>query len=252
MPCCLSYTPTMGREHLLRGRWMSLANHFEHVDTWVFDLDNTLYPRACDLFAQMDRRMTAYVEAKLSLPFDEARKVQKEYYRDYGTTLRGLMAINKIDALEYLKFVHDIDYSPVKESPRLRAALMALPGRKLIFTNGDVPHAKRTTDRLGITDLFEDVFDIVAADLLPKPERSTYEKFIKQCDVNPATAAMFEDIPRNLLVPHDMKMATVLVSDSPEGQALQLEWEKVRLDDEHIHHRTDDLAVFLEEVLDAS
>ncbi|MEM8839814.1 MAG: pyrimidine 5'-nucleotidase [Pseudomonadota bacterium] len=221
---------------------------FADVDTWVFDLDNTLYPRKCDLFAQMDRRMTAYVQKTLDLPFDDARKVQKAYYRDYGTTLRGLMMVNHIDPLDYLEFVHDIDYSPVEPAPQLRAAIEKLPGRKLIFTNGDEPHARRTTDRLGISDLFHDVFDIVAADLLPKPDRATYERFIDRTGTKPEKAAMFEDIARNLLVPHAMQMRTVLVSDVPEGEALRLEFERAHEDDDHIHHRTDDLTSFLEKV----
>ena len=150
---------------------------FKGVDAWIFDLDNTLYPRSCDLFAQMDVRMTAFIENLLNLPFDEARKIQKDYYRDYGTTLRGLMIEKKINPKDYLDFVHDIDYAPVKDAPDLRAALEQLPGRRVIFTNGDVPHAKRTTDRLGITDLFDHVFDIVASDLMPKPHRGPYEQF---------------------------------------------------------------------------
>lgn len=223
---------------------------FKTVDTWVFDLDNTLYPRSCDLFAQMDVRMTEFIQNLLDLSFDDARSVQKTHYRDYGTTLRGLMSVHKIDPKIYLDFVHDIDYSPVKEAPMLRKALEALPGRKLIFTNGDVPHAQRTTDRLGITDLFDSVFDIVAADLLPKPHRNTYEKFVDVTGIDPARAAMFEDLPRNLTVAHEMQMRTVLIADSPEGSILRQDWETEVVDADHIHHHTTDLTDFLYQVLD--
>ncbi|MEO1066326.1 MAG: pyrimidine 5'-nucleotidase [Pseudomonadota bacterium] len=222
---------------------------FRDVDTWIFDLDNTLYPRSCDLFSQMHVRMTAYVQKALDLPHDEAFKVQKQYYRDYGTTLRGLMIVDGIDPLDYLDYVHDIDYSPVPHSPDLRAAIDALPGRKLIFTNGDVPHANRTTDRLGITDLFDHVFDVVAADLIPKPDRVTYEKFIATTGIDPARSSMFEDLPRNLVVPHDMGMVTVLISESQEGEALTMDWEKAKHDADHVHHRTDNLTGFLQTVL---
>lgn len=222
---------------------------FREIDTWIFDLDNTLYPRSCDLFAQMDLRMTAFIQQLMDLPFDEARKVQKTHYHDYGTTLSGLMSVNNINPVDYLNFVHDIDYSPVEEAPLLRAAIKALPGRKLIFTNGDVPHANRTTDKLGITDLFDSVFDIIAADLVPKPHRKPYEKFIKTSNVNPKRAAMFEDLPRNLAVPHDMEMLTVLIEDPPVGSVERQAWETNITDATHVHHQTGDLTEFLQEVL---
>ena len=224
---------------------------FKGVDAWIFDLDNTLYPRSCDLFAQMDVRMTAFIENLLNLPFDDARKIQKDYYRDYGTTLRGLMIEKKINPKDYLDFVHDIDYAPVKDAPDLRAALEELPGRRVIFTNGDVPHAKRTTDRLGITDLFDHVFDIVASDLIPKPHRAPYEQFLGVTGIEPTRAAFFEDLPRNLAVPHEMGMRTVLVIDPPTGSVPRMDWETTISNEEHVHHTTDDLAAFLKQVLEA-
>lgn len=223
-------------------------HRFRDVDTWIFDLDNTLYPRTCDLYAQMDQRMTAFIQQLKGLSYDEARHLQKTHYRDYGTTLRGLMTIEKINPIEYLDFVHDIDYSPVMQAPDLRAAIEALPGRKMIFTNGDVPHARRTTDRLGITDLFEHVFDIVAADLVPKPHREPYEKFLSVTGTDPKRAAMFEDLPRNLAVPHAMEMRTVLIADPPEGVVARQSWETLITDAEHVHHQTHDLTAFLQDV----
>lgn len=222
---------------------------FRDVDTWIFDLDNTLYPRSCDLFSQMDVRMTEFIQNLKGLAFDEARFIQKQHYHDYGTTLNGLMQVDKIDPVDYLNFVHDIDYSPVKAAPDLRAAIKALPGRKMIFTNGDVPHAKRTTDKLGITDLFDHVFDIIAADLVPKPHRAPYEKFIQTANIDPKRAAMFEDLPRNLAVPHEMEMRTVLIKDPPKVTAERQSWEVAIVDHAHVHFQTDDLTSFLEEVV---
>ncbi|MEP4704663.1 MAG: pyrimidine 5'-nucleotidase [Hyphomicrobiales bacterium] len=221
---------------------------FCDVDTWIFDLDNTLYPRSCDLFAQMNVRMTQFIQDLKGLPFDEARIMQKKHYHDYGTTLRGLMKVENINPEDYLNFVHDIDYSPVKPAPDLRAAIDALPGRKMIFTNGDVPHAKRTTDKLGITDLFEHVFDIIAADLVPKPHRDPYEKFIKLANIDPTHAAMFEDLPRNLAVPHEMKMRTVLIQDPPDSTESRQPWEVEITNADHVHFQTSDLTGFLQEV----
>ena len=221
---------------------------FRDVDTWIFDLDNTLYPRSCDLFAQMDLRMTQFIQDLKGLPFDEARIIQKKHYQIYGTTLCGLMKVENINPVDYLNFVHDIDYSPVKEAPDLRAAIEALPGRKMIFTNGDVLHAKRTTNKLGISDLFEHVFDIIAADLVPKPHRNPYEKFINEAHIDPKRAAMFEDLPRNLAVPHDMGMRTVLIQDPPKISAERQPWEVEVTNADHVHFQTPDLARFLEDV----
>ena len=138
---------------------------FAHVTEWVFDLDNTLYPRHIDLFSQIDKKMTAYVRELLGLDHDAARGIQKKYYREHGTTLKGLMLNHGIEPNDFLEKVHDIDYSWVKPDPELAQAIKALPGRKFIFTNGDTPHAERTAQALGILDHFDDIFDIIAADL---------------------------------------------------------------------------------------
>lgn len=221
---------------------------FRGVETWIFDLDNTLYPRSCDLFAQMNVRMTQFIQNLKGLAFDEARFIQKQHYHDYGTTLRGLMMVDQIDPVDYLNFVHGIDYSPVKAAPDLRAAIEALPGRKMIFTNGDTGHAKRTTDKLGITDLFDHVFDIIAADLVPKPDRAPYEQFIKLANIDPKSAAMFEDLPRNLAVPHDMGMRTVLIQDPPDSTEERQPWEVAVTNADHVHFQTPNLTRFLEEI----
>ena len=218
---------------------------FAHVSEWVFDLDNTLYPRRVDLFSQIDVKMTAFIRTLLGLDHDAARALQKQYYRDHGTTLQGLMINHGIDANAFLQAVHDIDYSVLSPDPDLAAAIEALPGRKFIFTNGDVPHAERTARALGILDHFDDIFDIIAADLMPKPAASTYDMFLRRHGVHAEKAAMFEDLPRNLVVPHALGMRTVLIVPNNMDTVVSEIWENEGAQEEHIHHLTDDLAGFL-------
>lgn len=218
---------------------------FDRITDWVFDLDNTLYPRHTDLFSQIDRNMTEYVSELLRLPREEARKLQKQYYRDHGTTLSGLMTVHGIDPNDFLEKVHDIDYSWVKPDPALGDAIRALPGRKFIFTNGDVGHAQRTANALGILDHFDEIFDIIAAGLTPKPARQTYDLFLSQHGVDSSQAVMFEDLPRNLVVPKALGMATVLVVPHNLDQALGETWEHDGQEGDHIDYVTDNLTSFL-------
>lgn len=224
----------------------SLAVQFQNVENWIFDLDNTLYPRHTDLFAQIDQKISAYVSRLLDLTHEEARKVQKGYYRDYGTTLRGLMMEHKISPDAFLEYVHDIDYSPVEPNPELGAAIEKLPGRKFIFTNGDRPHAERTANALGITDHFEDIFDIVWGDLIPKPHMSVYEKLIAETGINPKQTAMFEDLAKNLKAPDALGMQTVLIVPDRMRDVFHEDWEAEGRDAPHVHHITDDLVGFLQ------
>ena len=219
---------------------------FDDVRDWVFDLDNTLYPRHTDLFSQIDLRMTDYVKALLQLPHDEARAVQKQYYRDYGTTLAGLMANHGIDPNDFLQKVHDIDYSWVDPDPALGERIKALPGRKFIFTNGDTRHAENTARALGVLDHFDDIFDIVAADLVPKPAAETYDKFVGLHRIEAGKAAMFEDLPRNLTVPKALGMRTVLIVPNNMAGAAFADWEEDGRNDPAVDWVTDDLASFLE------
>ena len=184
---------------------------FAHVDTWVFDLDNTLYPPDSDLWPKIDQRITLYLAHLHGLDGLSARALQKYYYLRYGTTLKGLMDEHAIDAKDFLAFVHDIDRSSVLPNAQLGMALAALPGRKLILTNGSHEHALRTTQQLGINTHFEDIFDIAAAGLVPKPEPEAFQRFFDKHAVDPARAAMFEDLERNLIVPHARGMVTTLV-----------------------------------------
>jgi putative hydrolase of the HAD superfamily len=218
---------------------------FAHVTDWVFDLDNTLYPHHSNLFSQIDVKMTAYVSELLQLPRDDARKLQKELYLEYGTTLNGLMARHGIDPDDFLEKVHDIDYSWVEPAPELGAAIRALPGRKFIFTNGDRGHAERTARQLGILDHFDDIFDIVAAGLTPKPARETYDKFVGLHRVDAPHAAMFEDLARNLAVPKALGMTTVLIVPRNFEPTFAEIWERDPANEDDVDYVTDDLSAFL-------
>lgn len=220
---------------------------FGHVETWVFDLDNTLYPHHL-LWQQVDDRIRAYVAEFLKVTADEAFRVQKDYYKRYGTTMRGLMTEHGLDPDAYLDYVHKIDHSPLEPNPALGDALEKLPGRKLILTNGTVAHADAVLKRLEIDKHFEDVFDIVAAELEPKPKAVTYERFLKRHGVDPLKASMFEDLSRNLEVPHTLGMTTVLVVPSGQREVFREEWELEGRGDPHVDHVTDDLAGFLAKV----
>ena len=167
---------------------------FTAIDVWVFDLDNTLYSPSCNLFAQIDVKMRAFIGDLLKVDPDEAYRLQKEYYRDHGTTLSGLMKLHGIAPERFLDFVHDIDVSVVPPNPALAAALERLPGRRLVFTNGTVAHAARVLNQIGIHDHVEEIFDIVHADFVPKPNVATFERFLRAHDVDPRRAAMFEDL----------------------------------------------------------
>ena len=226
------------------------AGDFAHVSEWVFDLDNTLYPHHTNLFAQIDVAMTDYVSTLLQLPRDEARALQKAYYKDYGTTLAGLMARHNVDPDDFLQKVHDIDYSWVAPDPALGEAIRALPGRKFIFTNGDRGHAERTARQLGILDHFEDIFDIVAADLVPKPAASTYDKFRALHRVDASRAAMFEDLARNLEVPKALGMTTVLIVPNNFEATFAEYWESDG-SEKHVDFVTDDLGGFLRRLIGA-
>ena len=219
---------------------------FSHIETWIFDLDNTLYPASCRLFDQMHVKMGEYVSRLFNVDYAEAKRIQKELFYRHGTTLRGLMVEHGHAPEDFLEYVHDIDYAPVQQDELLLAALNLLPGRKLVFTNGTTAHAARVMDRLGITDAFHGVFDIVDSDHVPKPQRSPYEKFLGQFAVDAQKSAMFEDIARNLEVPHALGMTTVLVTDEENHDAQHLNEGNTG---EHVHHITSDLAVFLDELV---
>ena len=223
---------------------------FAHVSDWVFDLDNTLYPRECNLFAQVDFRISDYMVKVTGLPYAEARALQKTYYRDHGTSLNGLMLHYGVDPDHFLSTVHDIDYSPVQPHPRLVAALKALPGRRFILTNGDVGHAEHVLEKVGASGLFVDIFDVKAMGYKPKPMPEAYEAFFAMHGIATTRAAMFDDLEKNLLVPHQNGMVTVQVIAADDFEHEQVEsWELGRGSGPHIHHMTGDLADFLSRVV---
>lgn len=224
---------------------------FAHIDCWIFDLDNTLYPASCRLFDQIDRRMGEFVSNLFGITVAEARTRQKDLFYRHGTTLRGLMKEHGLLPDGFLDYVHDIDYSPVQPDPSLDEALHRLSGRKLIFTSGTVPHARQVLARLGVTHHFGDIFDIVHADFAPKPQAPAYDAFFARHEVRPETAAMFEDIARNLEIPHARGMTTVLVTSPDNHDANLLNRRAYWQDAEtttlppHVDHQTGDLAGFL-------
>jgi putative hydrolase of the HAD superfamily len=184
---------------------------FTQVETWVFDLDNTLYPPEARVWPQVDDRITAFICDLYGLDGLSARALQKFFYYRHGTTLKALMDEDGVDPQAFLDFAHAIDHSLLRPDPALRDAIKALPGRKLIMTNGSRRHAETVAQKLGILEAFEDIFDIVAATYHPKPERHAYEQFLEQHRVDPSRAAMFDDITLNLTVPHQLGMRTILI-----------------------------------------
>ena len=220
----------------------ALAPDLSHIDAWVFDLDNTLYPSACDLFAEIDQRMTEFVSRTLSLPPAQAKALQKRYYAEHGTTLSGLMKVNGLHPATFLDYVHDIDLSPLDAAPDLSAVLGTLPGRRFVYTNGSRRHAENVTRRLGIDHLFDDVFDIHAANYTPKPHAQSFDRFFEHTGASPQRSAMFEDLARNLVPAFERGMTTVLVRGGRN-------WGPVA--DEHpghpphVHHIAEDLSQFL-------
>lgn len=207
-------------------------------ETWVFDLDNTLYPERCNLFAQIDRKMGDFISRELGLDYDEARVLQKRYFHDHGTTLNGLMHHHDTKPEEFLDFVHDIDYSPILRDERLDASLSELPGRKLVFTNGTVRHARSVLERLGIGHHFDGIFDIVAANFRPKPNPEPYRSLLNVFEIEPAQSVMVEDMAKNLKEPAALGMTTVWVRTRED-------WSSMGSEGGHVHHITDDLSDWL-------
>lgn len=219
---------------------------FQDVETWVFDLDNTLYPHHVNLWQQVDGRIRDYIASYLKVPHAEAFLLQKAYYKRYGTTLRGLMTEHGMAPDDFLEYVHQIDHSPLEADAALGRAIERLPGRKLVLTNGTRRHAAAVLERLGLERHFDDVFDIVAAELEPKPSPQTYARFLSTYRVDPGRAAMFEDLARNLAVPHRLGMTTVLVVPHHARAVLREDWELEGSDALHVDHVTEELSGFLD------
>lgn len=204
-----------------------------HIDVWIFDLDNTLYPPGSEFIALMEDRMTEFVARATGLPRAEARALQMRYLNEHGTTLAGLMANYGVPPEPFLTEVHDVALDSLAPDADLREAIARLPGRRLVFTNGDARHAERVLAHLGLLELFEDVFHIAAADYIPKPRPEAFARMIARHHVDPRRAAFFEDSARNLLPAAELGMTTILVGGQDHPPA------------GFVDHRTSDLAAFL-------
>jgi len=215
-----------------------MAPRLAEIETWIFDLDNTLYPAASGVFPQIAARMTLFIADRFSLDPVAARRLQKRYFETYGTTMRGLMVEDGVDPHEFLAYVHDVDLSALPPATALDAALAALPGRKLVFTNGSTPHARRVLGHLRIDRHFEGVFDIADASWVPKPAPETFAAFLARDRIDPTRAAMVEDMARNLKPAADLGMLTIWVRTEED-------WARDGEGGDWIHHRTDDLADWL-------
>lgn len=205
---------------------------FSHVSQWVFDLDNTLYPPRARLFDQIEVKMTQFVMDALMVERSEADRLRNHYWKLYGTTLAGLMREHQVDPAPYLLDVHDISLDHLEVDADLAAHIRALPGRRIVYTNGTAPYAERVLAARGLSGLFDAVYGVEDAGFRPKPERAAFEEIFAKDGITPAKAAMFEDDPRNLAAPHEMGMRTVHVAEDP-------------IEADHIHHHTDDLTSFL-------
>lgn len=209
---------------------------FRHIDTWIFDLDNTLYRADNAVFAQIEERMTLFIVEKLGRTLDEAASLRQRYYREYGSTLFGLMAFDAVDPEDFLAYVHDIDLSVLSPNLALNKAFERLDGRRFIFTNGCRHHARRVLDRIGLMKSFDEIWDIRSVGFLPKPKAEAYDAVVAAGAVAPRSAAMFEDLACNLLPAHALGMTTVWIRNGEAPQEPQVA---------HIHHEIDDLAEFL-------
>jgi len=225
-----------------------MSRSFTETQTWVFDLDNTLYPADSNLFAQIDVKMGEFIAQYLDVSFERARYLQKNYYRQYGTTLSGLMKVHDMQPDAFLDYVHEIDLAPVPEHPELAAAIRALPGRKYIFTAGSRKHAENVAGKIGVLDLFDDIMDIVDTSFVPKERAEAYNTFLTRHGVDPKQAAMFEDMPHNLLPAHLLGMTTTLVHSSYVDHPIQLKIREWKEPPDHVHHMTEDLHGFLVDV----
>ena len=211
------------------------------IQYWLFDLDNTLYSGQTKVFDQVDKKMSLFISEKLEVSIEEAKKIQKNYFHEYNTTLNGMIKNHKIDANEFLEFVHDVDLEFLKIDKPLKREIANLLGKKFIFTNGSKAHAANVTKRIGIDKLFDGVFDIVEADFIPKPSIEPYKKIIDNFKIEPQYCIFIEDIARNLKPAHELGMKTVWIkNDEP--------WAAEFSNCDFIDYKTDDLANFLKEI----
>jgi len=211
------------------------------IKYWLFDLDNTLYSGDTKVFDQVDKKMSSYISEKLNVSIEKAKKIQKNYFHEYNTTLNGMIKNHNIDAEEFLKFVHDVDLNFLKKDLDLHKELTNLIGKKYIFTNGSKAHAGNVTKRIGIENLFDGVFDIVDSDFIPKPSIEPYKKIIQKYAIDPEYCIFIEDIARNLKPAYELGMKTVWIkNDEP--------WAVEFSNENFINYKTDNLPEFLRRI----
>jgi putative hydrolase of the HAD superfamily len=213
-----------------------------HIDSWIFDLDNSLYPASANLFALIDERMMQFIGELLRCEPAEAKRIQKDYFHRHGTTLAGLMAAHGVDPHDFLGYVHDIDLARISADPAVAAAIGRLPGRRFVFTNGDSDYAGRVLDRLGIADLFDGIHDIHAMDYVPKPDPRPYAEMCERFGIDPGRALFAEDMARNLEPAKALGMTTVWIDNGSERGDFGA-------DPAFIDYHIDDIGTWLAEIL---
>ena len=211
------------------------------IKFWLFDLDNTLYSGDTKVFDQVDKKMSKFISEKLKVSLEEAKKIQKNYFHEYNTTLNGMIKNHDIDANEFLEFVHDVDLEFLKKDEPLKIEIEKLKGKKIIFTNGSKAHASNVTSRIGIEQLFDGVFDIVDSDFYPKPSMEPYKKIIENYKIVPEYCIFFEDIARNLKPAYELGMKTVWIENNEP-------WAAKYSDEEFVNYKTGSLTKFLKEI----
>jgi len=211
------------------------------IKFWLFDLDNTLYSGDTKVFDQVDKKMSKFISEKLNVDLEEAKKIQKNYFHEYNTTLNGMIKNHDIDANEFLEFVHDVDLEFLKKNEPLKIEIEKLKGKKIIFTNGSKAHASNVTSRIGIEQLFDGVFDIVDSDFYPKPSIEPYKKIIENYKIVPEYCIFFEDIARNLKPAYELGMKTVWIENNEP-------WAAKYSDEEFVNYKTGSLTNFLKEI----
>jgi len=211
------------------------------IKCWIFDLDNTLYSGDTKVFEQVDKKMSKYISDKLNVSIEEAKKIQKNYFYEYNTTLNGMIKNHKIDPDEFLEFVHDINIDFLEKDTELAKEIEKLEGKKIIFTNGSKKHALNVTKRIGIDQYFDDIFDIVNANFIPKPSMEPYKKLVEKHKIDPKLCVLVEDIARNLKPAYEMGMKTIWIeNDEP--------WAKKFSDSNFINYKTNNLSEFLKKI----
>ena len=214
---------------------------FKPIKYWIFDLDNTLYSGKTKVFKQVDKKMSKYISNKLSISIEEAKKIQKNYFYEYSTTLNGMIKNHKIDPAEFLEFVHDVNIDFLQKDYKLAEEIKKLDGKKIIFTNGSRKHAINVTKKIGIDKLFDGIFDIVNANYVPKPSIESYKKLVQEHKIDPKLSVLVEDIARNLKPAYEMGMKTVWIKNKEP-------WAKEFSDSDFVNYKTNNLSEFLKKV----